>query len=286
MNTSSQAKKSRLLWSSQLHSRFLAAVNVLGVDSATPSQILELMNVEFLTREQVKSHLQKYKLNLNRTEEAASKKNNNPDTDRKTSLLEKLKLIEGTLQSSRLEREKLEVQLNQQKVLAAELTRQKAKIIEELNTIQLPTASPELAGVVEQVKSTGGLPRGQQATTSLQPPIEEDVVLHPPPPQYRVDQEMLGGTPNFSGQGFGVAPYQASFPSFSSFGGQVPSHHMYNEREEGETVPSKPAADAVPEILPLVPDGALAALVEGRKPVEAQLPEDQMKSLRERALQP
>jgi len=118
MNTSSQAKKSRLLWSSQLHSRFLAAVNVLGVDSATPSQILELMNVEFLTREQVKSHLQKYKLNLNRTEEAASKKNNNPDTDRKTSLLEKLKLIEGTLQSSRLEREKLEVQLNQQKVLA------------------------------------------------------------------------------------------------------------------------------------------------------------------------
>ncbi|CAL4925302.1 unnamed protein product [Urochloa decumbens] len=57
-------KKSRLSWTMQLHRQFIAAVNSLGVDKAVPKKILELMKVKHLTREQVASHLQKYRLHL------------------------------------------------------------------------------------------------------------------------------------------------------------------------------------------------------------------------------
>lgn len=45
-------KKERLHWSDELHSRFLAALQVVGVN-ATPTTILGLMNVDGLRREQV-----------------------------------------------------------------------------------------------------------------------------------------------------------------------------------------------------------------------------------------
>jgi two-component response regulator ARR-B family len=80
-------KKPRVVWSVELHRKFVAAVNHLGIDSkhspcfvtwlllihysnqfcnlivltvaeAVPKRILELMNVEKLTRENVASHLQ------------------------------------------------------------------------------------------------------------------------------------------------------------------------------------------------------------------------------------
>jgi len=87
----SAAKKPRVVWSVELHRKFVAAVNQLGIDSknlanppfcfmllslhiaathlcfvlyfavvaeAVPKRILELMNVEKLTRENVASHLQ------------------------------------------------------------------------------------------------------------------------------------------------------------------------------------------------------------------------------------
>ena len=38
--------------------QFVDAVNQLGVDKAVPKRILDLMNVEGLTRENVASHLQ------------------------------------------------------------------------------------------------------------------------------------------------------------------------------------------------------------------------------------
>ncbi|CAI5958710.1 unnamed protein product [Closterium sp. NIES-64] len=60
------AKKPRLVWTAELHSRFMSAVNHLGVKNAVPTTILKLMNVEGMTRENVASHLQKYRLYLKR----------------------------------------------------------------------------------------------------------------------------------------------------------------------------------------------------------------------------
>ncbi|KAG1338741.1 two-component response regulator ARR1 [Cocos nucifera] len=62
----STLKKPRVVWSVDLHQQFVAAVNQLGVEKAVPKKILELMNVPGLTRENVASHLQKYRLYLRR----------------------------------------------------------------------------------------------------------------------------------------------------------------------------------------------------------------------------
>ncbi|WOL08591.1 two-component response regulator ARR10-like isoform X2 [Canna indica] len=57
-------KKRRVSWSKDLHTRFIDAVNQLGIERAVPKRILELMNVEGLTRANVASHLQKHKRSL------------------------------------------------------------------------------------------------------------------------------------------------------------------------------------------------------------------------------
>ncbi|KAF5939288.1 hypothetical protein HYC85_023547 [Camellia sinensis] len=62
----SAAKKPRVVWSVELHQQFVSAVNQLGIDKAVPKRILELMNVPGLTRENVASHLQKFRLYLKR----------------------------------------------------------------------------------------------------------------------------------------------------------------------------------------------------------------------------
>lgn len=60
----STQKKPRVVWSVELHRKFVAAVNQLGVEKAVPKKILDLMCVDGLTRENVASHLQKYRLYL------------------------------------------------------------------------------------------------------------------------------------------------------------------------------------------------------------------------------
>ncbi|KAK8351874.1 hypothetical protein V6Z12_A05G061400 [Gossypium hirsutum] len=62
----STQKKPRVVWSVELHRKFVAAVNQLGIEKAVPKKILELMDVENLTRENVASHLQKFRLYLKR----------------------------------------------------------------------------------------------------------------------------------------------------------------------------------------------------------------------------
>lgn len=62
----SSQKKPRVVWSVDLHRKFVAAVNKLGIDKAVPKKILDLMNEEKLTRENVASHLQKFRLYLKR----------------------------------------------------------------------------------------------------------------------------------------------------------------------------------------------------------------------------
>ncbi|PHT71362.1 hypothetical protein T459_26466 [Capsicum annuum] len=73
--------KTRIRWTEDLHDRFLECANRLGgADKATPKQILNLMDSESLTLDQVKSHLQKYR-NAKHPESAGkSEKRNSLDT--------------------------------------------------------------------------------------------------------------------------------------------------------------------------------------------------------------
>ncbi|MBA0875556.1 hypothetical protein Goshw_007920 [Gossypium schwendimanii] len=60
-------RKQRRCWSSELHRRFVNALQQLGGSQvATPKQIRELMQVDGLTNDEVKSHLQKYRLHTRR----------------------------------------------------------------------------------------------------------------------------------------------------------------------------------------------------------------------------
>ncbi|CAL9058426.1 unnamed protein product [Musa banksii] len=59
-------KRPRLVWTPQLHKRFVDAVAHLGINNAVPKTIMQLMGVDGLTRENVASHLQKYRLYLKR----------------------------------------------------------------------------------------------------------------------------------------------------------------------------------------------------------------------------
>ncbi|KAA0031277.1 hypothetical protein IC582_000033 [Cucumis melo] len=61
------ARKQRRCWSPELHRRFENALQQLGGSQvATPKQIRELMQVDGLTNDEVKSHLQKYRLHTRR----------------------------------------------------------------------------------------------------------------------------------------------------------------------------------------------------------------------------
>jgi len=60
------SKRSKLVWTPQLHEQFVEAVQKLGVNTAVPKAIMKMMNVDGLTRENVASHLQKYRLALKR----------------------------------------------------------------------------------------------------------------------------------------------------------------------------------------------------------------------------
>ncbi|MCO5574131.1 hypothetical protein L7F22_027910 [Adiantum nelumboides] len=64
-------KRPRLVWTPQLHKRFVDAVSQLGIKNAVPKTIMQLMNVEGLTRENVASHLQKYRLYLRRVQQGS-----------------------------------------------------------------------------------------------------------------------------------------------------------------------------------------------------------------------
>ncbi|KAJ9139929.1 hypothetical protein P3X46_030621 [Hevea brasiliensis] len=62
-------KKAKVVWTNTLHNRFLQAVSHLGLEKAVPKKILELMNVPGLTRGNVASHLQKYRMFLKKVAE-------------------------------------------------------------------------------------------------------------------------------------------------------------------------------------------------------------------------
>ncbi|XP_042498970.1 myb family transcription factor EFM-like [Macadamia integrifolia] len=65
--TTQTNRKARRCWSPELHRRFVNALQILGGSQvATPKQIRELMKVDGLTNDEVKSHLQKYRLHTRR----------------------------------------------------------------------------------------------------------------------------------------------------------------------------------------------------------------------------
>ncbi|XP_010493046.1 PREDICTED: transcription factor PCL1-like [Camelina sativa] len=77
-------KRPRLVWTPQLHKRFVDAVAHLGIKNAVPKTIMQLMSVDGLTRENVASHLQKYRLYLKRMQGLSSGggAGSDPATDR------------------------------------------------------------------------------------------------------------------------------------------------------------------------------------------------------------
>ncbi|CAN8325058.1 unnamed protein product [Cochlearia groenlandica] len=60
--SSNKASRKKVDWTQDLHNKFVEAVELLGVDNAIPSRILELMKVNGLTRHNVASHLQKFRM--------------------------------------------------------------------------------------------------------------------------------------------------------------------------------------------------------------------------------
>ncbi|KAK8714711.1 hypothetical protein V6N13_042060 [Hibiscus sabdariffa] len=64
-----KARKTKVVWTSTLHNKFLDALRHIGLEKAVPKTILEHMNVRGLTRENVASHLQKYRIFLKRVAE-------------------------------------------------------------------------------------------------------------------------------------------------------------------------------------------------------------------------
>ncbi|THU71649.1 hypothetical protein C4D60_Mb04t03670 [Musa balbisiana] len=65
-------RKVKRYWSEELHKRFLHALEQLGgCHAATPKLIRKLMKVDGLTNDEVKSHLQKYRLHARRSSPVA-----------------------------------------------------------------------------------------------------------------------------------------------------------------------------------------------------------------------
>lgn len=73
------SRKARRCWSPELHRRFIIALQQLGgAQVATPKQIRELMKVDGLTNDEVKSHLQKYRLHTRRMPNSSPSQVNRP----------------------------------------------------------------------------------------------------------------------------------------------------------------------------------------------------------------
>ncbi|GMI73464.1 hypothetical protein HRI_001015700 [Hibiscus trionum] len=84
-----RARKSRLVWSKELHHKFAAAINALGDDKARPMQILKMMNEPNLTHRQVASHLQKHKAQMKRMSGASPRNSASNIMNASTSLFPK-----------------------------------------------------------------------------------------------------------------------------------------------------------------------------------------------------
>lgn len=68
-----RGKRVRLNWAGELHASFMRAVEEIGIEKAVPTSIMKAMGVDGLTRENVASHLQKYRGMLKKEKEDAER---------------------------------------------------------------------------------------------------------------------------------------------------------------------------------------------------------------------
>ncbi|KAK9293259.1 hypothetical protein L1049_021250 [Liquidambar formosana] len=68
-NDSKTPKKAKVVWTTRLHNQFLNAIKQIGLEKAVPKRILEFMDEPGLTRENIASHLQKYRIFLKKVTE-------------------------------------------------------------------------------------------------------------------------------------------------------------------------------------------------------------------------
>ncbi|KAJ1260123.1 hypothetical protein BS78_10G208000 [Paspalum vaginatum] len=66
-------KKQRIEWCAELHKKFVEAIDQIGIERAVPKKILEVMNVDGLSRDNVASHLQKHRLYLKKLNDGTLK---------------------------------------------------------------------------------------------------------------------------------------------------------------------------------------------------------------------
>ncbi|KQJ82939.1 hypothetical protein BRADI_5g12160v3 [Brachypodium distachyon] len=71
-NKENTGKKPRVTWTTELHHKFLEAFNRLG-DKAVPKRICEMMNVDYISRHNVASHLQKYRIYLQKQSDPSAR---------------------------------------------------------------------------------------------------------------------------------------------------------------------------------------------------------------------
>ncbi|CAD5173929.1 unnamed protein product [Musa acuminata subsp. malaccensis] len=75
-------RKMRRYWTEDLHERFLHALEQLGgCHAATPKQIRKLMEVDELTGDEIKSHLQKFRIQSRRTSSMHHSSSNTSSAD-------------------------------------------------------------------------------------------------------------------------------------------------------------------------------------------------------------
>ncbi|KAL6499318.1 hypothetical protein OROHE_025981 [Orobanche hederae] len=65
------AKKPRVVWTREMHQKFVKAIEIIGYEKAVPKKIVEVMGIPGLTRENVASHLQKFRGSTKRSREIA-----------------------------------------------------------------------------------------------------------------------------------------------------------------------------------------------------------------------
>ncbi|KAE8692837.1 RNA-binding family protein, putative isoform 1 [Hibiscus syriacus] len=115
------ANKQRIRWIPELHELFLNAVDQLGgPESATPKNILNLMNVEGLNIYHVKSHLQKYRLAKDVTELKHDKRISKVE-EKKATLIQSDDNIERDMSGNIQVVETLQMQVQVQKLLHEQL---------------------------------------------------------------------------------------------------------------------------------------------------------------------
>ncbi|KAL3536884.1 hypothetical protein ACH5RR_000250 [Cinchona calisaya] len=68
-------KKPRIIWTDDLHKKFLEAMEIIFPEKPVPKKIVEVMDTSGLKRAHVASHLQKYRILLKRAEENPSASN-------------------------------------------------------------------------------------------------------------------------------------------------------------------------------------------------------------------